>query len=137
MISGLPPFRGATEFLIFQKVLECKYEFPEGFDEDAKDLVQKLIRFDPLDRLGSSDDESCRYNSIRNHPFFDEITWEDLKIQTPPPIFPYLPGNGHDEELRSVFHVNYDTIEPGLGSRQLKRLLEMELGTNISVKYPS
>lgn len=137
MISGLPPFRGPTEFLIFRKVSECKYEFPEGFDEDAKDLVQKLIRLDPLDRLGSGDFECCRYNSIRNHKFFNEIVWDDLRSQTPPTINPYLPGNGQDEELRSDYHVNYDTIEPGLGSKQLRRLLEMELGTNISVKYPS
>lgn len=30
MISGLPPFRASTEYLIFQKVLKVEMTFPEG-----------------------------------------------------------------------------------------------------------
>ena len=32
-----------SEYLIFQKILKLEYEFPEGFCEEAKDLVQKLL----------------------------------------------------------------------------------------------
>lgn len=133
MISGLPPFRGATEFLIFQKVVNVDYQFPDGFDEDAKDLIKKLLRYGPLDRIGSEDPTDYRYMSIRNHPFFSEIDFDNLRLQAPPKITPYLPGNGHEEELRGENYISdatFSEIEPGLGARQLRRLLQMELGTS-------
>lgn len=43
MIAGRPPFRGATEYLTFQKVLACEYEFPEGFDAAAKNLIERIL----------------------------------------------------------------------------------------------
>lgn len=43
MLAGRPPFRGGTEYLTFQQVLKAEYEFPEGFDEQAKDLVQHVL----------------------------------------------------------------------------------------------
>lgn len=133
MISGLPPFRGATEFLIFQKVVNVDFQFPDGFDEDAKDLIKKLLCFGPLDRIGSADPTDLRYMSIRNHPFFSEIDWDNLRMQAPPKITPYLPGNGHEEELRGENYISdltFSEIEPGLGARQMRRLLQLELGTS-------
>jgi 3-phosphoinositide dependent protein kinase-1 len=103
MISGLPPYRGPNDYLIFQQVLNCQYEFPEGFDHDAKDLVKKLLQLDPRQRLGSTDLKECRYNSIRNHKFFDGIVWDEIRKQKPPQISPYLPGNGQEEELRGEY----------------------------------
>lgn len=43
MLAGMPPFRGATEYLTFQQVLKAEFEFPEKFDEQAKDLVQQML----------------------------------------------------------------------------------------------
>ncbi|KAJ9117630.1 hypothetical protein QFC22_004480 [Naganishia vaughanmartiniae] len=43
MLAGRPPFRGATEYLTFQQVLKAEYEFPEGFDEQAKALLQQVL----------------------------------------------------------------------------------------------
>lgn len=103
MIAGLPPFRESNDYQIFQKVLELEYEFPEGFDEDAKDLVEKLLQKDPRQRIGSNDSEDSRYNSIRNHKFFNGINWDEVRTQKPPRIGPYLPGNGQEEELRGDY----------------------------------
>lgn len=103
MIAGLPPFRESSDYLIFQKVSECKYEFPEGFDEDAKDLVEKLLQLSPRQRLGSNDPEDSRYKSIRNHKFFNGINWDEIRTRKPPQICPYLPGNGQEAELRGEY----------------------------------
>ncbi|KOB74756.1 Phosphoinositide-dependent kinase 1 [Operophtera brumata] len=124
MISGLPPFRAATEFLTFQKVLKMDYEFPEGFPADAKDLVEKILVLDHTQRLGS-DDKGDMYGSIRNHPFFDGIDWDNLCEQTPPTICPYLPFGAFEEE-----YIVPDYLEPGLGNDQLKRLWEIDLCTS-------
>ena len=38
--AGSPPFKEKTEYLIFKKILELNYDFPEDFPENAKDLVK-------------------------------------------------------------------------------------------------
>jgi serine/threonine protein kinase len=43
MLAGLPPFRAANEYLVFQKIINTNYTFPQGFPAVAKDLVEKLI----------------------------------------------------------------------------------------------
>ena len=43
MIAGRFPFHGMSEYLTWQKIKGLEYSFPDGFDEDAKDLVQKLL----------------------------------------------------------------------------------------------
>jgi 3-phosphoinositide dependent protein kinase-1 len=53
IIAGRPPFRGATEYLTFQKVLACEYEFPEGFDPAAKSLIERiLVRREAMSFIG-------------------------------------------------------------------------------------
>lgn len=125
MISGLPPFRAATDYLIFQKVLKLEMSFPEGFDKHGQDLVQSLVQIDPNERLGSQD-MGDTYESIRRHPFFDSIDWDAIRRESPPPIYPHLPGlNDEDSKQYRV----PDDITPGLGEEQLRRLIGMELGT--------
>lgn len=43
MIAGRFPFNGLTEYLMWQKIRNLEYSFPDGFDEDAKDLIQKIF----------------------------------------------------------------------------------------------
>ncbi|CAH0694200.1 unnamed protein product [Spodoptera exigua] len=124
MISGLPPFRAATEFLTFQKILKMDFEFPEGFPADAKDLVEKLLVLDHSKRLGATD-KGETYDSIRSHPFFAGIEWDNVWDQTPPTISPYLPGGSFEEEYNVPDH-----LEPGLGNQQLVRLWEFDLSTS-------
>lgn len=123
MISGLPPFRAATDHLIFQKVLKLEMAFPEGFDKHGRDLVQALVQIDPNQRLGSKD-MGDTYESIRKHPFFNGIDWDAIRRDSPPPIHPHLPGLDDAKQYRVP-----DDITPGLGEEQLIRLIGMELGT--------
>lgn len=40
MIAGRFVFRGLADW---QKIKQLEYSFPEGFDEQAQDLVRKLL----------------------------------------------------------------------------------------------
>ena len=106
MLSGVPPFRSNSEYLIFQKITSCDYSFPENFNEDAKDLVTKLLQFDPKNRIGSNDLKDVRYYTIRKHRFFEGIMWETLRNTTPPEM---TQSGESDEENFTVS----DDIEPG------------------------
>ncbi|CRL04421.1 CLUMA_CG017507, isoform A [Clunio marinus] len=127
MISGVPPFRGASDYLIFQKIKNLDFKFSDDFEEQAKDLITKLLRIRPKERLGANDSDEIRYHSIRSHPFFEGIVWNDIYKQKPPEI--KIPPNINDDDLQQSDFEFSDEIEPGLGQRQLRRILQMEFGS--------
>uniref|UniRef100_A0A671WI57 3-phosphoinositide-dependent protein kinase 1 n=1 Tax=Sparus aurata TaxID=8175 RepID=A0A671WI57_SPAAU len=105
LVAGLPPFRAGNEYLIFQKIIKLEYEFPEKFFPKAKDLVKQLLSLDPSKRIGC--EEMGGYEPLKEHPFFDTISWSDLHIQTPPKLTPYLPAMSEDDE---DCYGNYDDL---------------------------
>ncbi|XP_015589191.1 3-phosphoinositide-dependent protein kinase 1 isoform X2 [Cephus cinctus] len=127
MVAGLPPFRSRSEYMIFQKIMKLEYEIPDGFCDLARSLVSQLLVLEPTERLGALDEHGAGYPSIRAHDFFKGMDFETLHEQTPPPIYPYLPGTSEHEELRSQYRVP-DHLEPGLDDKQLTRLLGLGIG---------
>ncbi|XP_037093845.1 3-phosphoinositide-dependent protein kinase 1-like isoform X2 [Pollicipes pollicipes] len=127
MVAGLPPFRSRSQYLIFKKILALDYVIPDdGFPEEVADLVRRLLVLEPAKRLGA-DDSGDGYPSIKAHRFFAGVEFSSLHEQTPPEIYPFLPGNQEHPELRSTYRVP-DDLEPGLSDRQLtKVLLNMSL----------
>ena len=59
LLCGYPPFNGANDKQIIEAVLKGKFtlEEPEWEDisEDAKDLVKKLLEYDPKKRISAGD----------------------------------------------------------------------------------
>nr|CAH7764215.1 unnamed protein product [Callosobruchus chinensis] len=110
MVSGMMPFRGRSEFLIFQKILNLEYEYPEGFDPQAKDLVQQLLVIAPNERLGATD--QTPYTSIRQHELFKDLNWDDMG---PPPKISDICDSIKDIAIP-------DDVEPGLDKEKASRL---------------
>jgi 3-phosphoinositide dependent protein kinase-1 len=128
MIAGLPPFRAPNEYLIFQKIINLEYEFPEGFNEAALNLVENLLQISPSKRLGANDDiHTNGYVSIKEHEFFIPLAknWS-LINETPPTIARYLSGDTANDEPRNKFDTT-ENLEPGLAERQITRLMGLSL----------
>jgi 3-phosphoinositide dependent protein kinase-1 len=85
LVAHRPPFKADSEYLLFQKILAVEFDFPEGFPEDAKDLVKKLLVLDPAARLGMGGDG---YGEIRRHPYFAGLDFAKLATMTPPELLP-------------------------------------------------
>lgn len=84
LLAGRPPFKAANEYLTFQKIVALEYEFPTGFPPVARDLVERLLVLDPTRRLP--------IEHIKNHEFFDGITWgRGLWKQKAPRLKSYVP----------------------------------------------
>uniref|UniRef100_A0A0B7AQB0 3-phosphoinositide-dependent protein kinase 1 n=2 Tax=Arion vulgaris TaxID=1028688 RepID=A0A0B7AQB0_9EUPU len=96
-LSGSLPFRSGNEYKTFQKIVKIDYEFPEGFNPQAKDLVQKLLVFKPSERLGMIQPEGM--NAVKSHPFYDGIDWKKLPETTAPTLMPYLPATANNPEF--------------------------------------
>ncbi|KAF2864323.1 kinase-like protein [Piedraia hortae CBS 480.64] len=84
LLVGRPPFKAPNEYLTFQKILALDYSFPDGFPDQAKDLVQRLLVLEPSQRLS--------LDQIQRHPFFEGIAWgRGLWRQRTPRLKPYAP----------------------------------------------
>ncbi|PWN36403.1 uncharacterized protein FA14DRAFT_161134 [Meira miltonrushii] len=70
MLCGRPPFKGASEYQTFQKIMKGSFDFQPGFTEVAIDLITKLLQLDPDDRPSG--------NEIRDHAFFEGIDWSTI-----------------------------------------------------------
>jgi serine/threonine protein kinase len=43
LFTGRPPFRAATDYLTFQRILKRDFEHPTDIDSDAKDLIDQIL----------------------------------------------------------------------------------------------
>ena len=55
------PFKGENSVKIYKNILSKKIRFNPGFDEDGKDLILKMLKYDP--------DERILVYDIFQHPF--------------------------------------------------------------------
>ncbi|KAJ9132595.1 Serine/threonine-protein kinase ksg1 [Pleurostoma richardsiae] len=84
LLAGRPPFKAATEYLTFQKIVGLEYEFPTGFPPAAQDLVERCLVLDPARRL--------TIEHIKNHEFFDGQQFgKELWRMKAPRLRPYVP----------------------------------------------
>lgn len=88
MMAGFPPYYDETPFLIYEKILAGKLEFPPHFDSSLCDLLTGLLQPDPQRRLGCSANGS---EDVKNHSWFSGVNWDILSrklIQAPftPPV---------------------------------------------------
>jgi len=59
LLCGYPPFNGPNDKIIFQRVLEGKFAFPEedwnGISKLAKELITRMLTYDPSKRVATGD----------------------------------------------------------------------------------
>ena len=77
LLFGAVPFEGANENLTFEKILNRELVFPGDADENAKDLIDRLLRIDVADRITD-------FETLRAHPFFDAIDFDTLQEKPVP-----------------------------------------------------
>lgn len=57
LLCGYPPFNGPNDKVIFQRVLEGKFVFADedwnGISVTAKDLIKKMLTYDPVKRISA------------------------------------------------------------------------------------
>lgn len=74
MFTGEVPFKGSSDYLLFQNILKGHVEFPKNFPSaSGRDLIEKLLVTDVDMRLGAKG-----YDDLKNHSFFRGIRFEFL-----------------------------------------------------------
>eukprot|EP01104_Vermistella_antarctica_P014212 TRINITY_DN4431_c5_g1_i1.p1 TRINITY_DN4431_c5_g1~~TRINITY_DN4431_c5_g1_i1.p1 ORF type:complete len:612 (-),score=172.59 TRINITY_DN4431_c5_g1_i1:48-1841(-) len=84
-LCGCVPFKGITDLQVFEAIKGQKVVYPVtgGPSADARDLIDKLLVEEPMDRLGCG---VFGIEEIRDHPFFKGIDWAKLSSTPPPEI---------------------------------------------------
>ncbi|KAI4346441.1 hypothetical protein L6164_007336 [Bauhinia variegata] len=106
MLSGTSPFKDASEWLIFQRIIARDIRFPDYFSDEARDLIDRLLDLDPIRRPGAGRDG---YAALKMHPFFKGVDWNNLRAQTPPKLAlePGAPSPESDDIQDSAWNPNH------------------------------
>ncbi|XP_030639409.1 microtubule-associated serine/threonine-protein kinase 3 [Chanos chanos] len=78
-LVGCVPFFGDTPEELFGQVVSDEIVWPEGDDAlpvDAQDLITRLLRQSPLERLGTGG-----AGEVKQHSFFSRLDWNSLLRQ--------------------------------------------------------
>ena len=105
MLVGRLPFAIKRGVKLSLKIYERKIDFPKNINQDAKDLIQKLLIVNPSKRIGFGPNGA---EDIKNHPFFQGIDWDLLEAKKIKP--PFIPKLKNDTDLR--YFDNMFTDEP-------------------------
>lgn len=65
LITSVSPFKDKSQFLVFQNIKNLNIKWNDKFSPEAKDLIIKLLKHNPYERLGSND-----ISEIVNHKYF-------------------------------------------------------------------
>jgi len=105
MLVGKLPFPIKREGKINLEIYKNKIQYPRFLNEDARDLISKLLIVEPKNRLGYG---KGGVEKIKNHPFFEEIDWNDIwNKKIIPPFIPEL-----EDELDLRYFDSQFTTEP-------------------------
>lgn len=131
LLAGRPPFKAGNEYLTFQKIVALEYQFPTGFPEVAKDLVERLLVLDPASRLS--------IEHIKNHEFFDGVNWgRGLWRQKAPRLKSFVPAIAEPRKLNGQVNknVNGTSFPPSIAPSHSTSATRFE-GASSSVPRPS
>ncbi|KAG3245230.1 hypothetical protein PI124_g10023 [Phytophthora idaei] len=85
-----PPFYNATSRTqLYSMIMDGAVFFPPTISDEARDLMQSLLRTDPRERLGVRRASGGGASAVKQHPFFAKhhIDWTKLlnrALRTPP-----------------------------------------------------
>ncbi|KAL7228573.1 hypothetical protein ACSBR2_007313 [Camellia fascicularis] len=123
MLSGTSPFKDASEWLIFQRIIARDIRFPNYFSEQARDLIDRLLDIDPSRRPGAGRDG---YAALKSHPFFRGIDWKNLRVQTPPKLA--LEQKAYSSDSDDVQDSSWNPSHVGDGSAKQNDASSSEAG---------
>ncbi|XP_077536088.1 microtubule-associated serine/threonine-protein kinase 3-like [Haemaphysalis longicornis] len=83
LMTGRVPFRGKTKQLLRERIITAPLKWPKAVEHPhsantpAKDMTYRMLKKNPLERLGSRN-----YSDLKTHPFFDNFNWKMLYEKT-------------------------------------------------------
>ena len=85
MLVGRSPFYfyGTDQVSLFKRIVMVKYSCPSSVNDDAKDVIKKLLTRRQASRYGNL---SRGHHDVKEHPWFKSMDWDKLnnhKLKAP------------------------------------------------------
>ena len=112
MYYNRTPFKKESAYLTFRSIEKSNFEFPHdsSIPKSAKDLIKQILVVDPKKRLGGGSQNShYDINSLKKHPFFEGIKWNELQNQSPPHMkdYKYFEQKQNNEVSKQRYSICY------------------------------
>ncbi|XP_030095445.1 cGMP-dependent protein kinase 2 isoform X2 [Serinus canaria] len=80
LLTGSPPFSGADQMMTYNLILKGieKLDFPKAITRRPEDLIRRLCRQNPTERLGNLRNG---INDIKKHRWLSGFNWDSLKVR--------------------------------------------------------
>lgn len=79
LLTGVTPFRGATEMLTYNNIFEGRIRFGKNFPPSARNFIELCLKQNPLERIGyDSENKWIDYSQIKRHEIFRGIDFDAL-----------------------------------------------------------
>ncbi|XP_042278538.1 serine/threonine-protein kinase N2-like isoform X2 [Thunnus maccoyii] len=108
MLVGESPFPGEDEEEVFDSIVNDDVQYPGSLPPDAVSIIQKLLKKNPLKRLGAGERDA---NELKGEKFFETIDWEALLAKKVKP--PFLPSIKESVDV-SNFDSEFTRLQPVL-----------------------
>ena len=112
MYYNRTPFKKESAYLTFRSIEKSNFEFPHdsSIPKSAKDLIKQILVVDPKKRLGGGSQNShYDINSLKKHPFFEGIKWNELQNESPPHMkdYKYFEQKQNNEVSKQRYSICY------------------------------
>ncbi|KAM4745035.1 serine/threonine-protein kinase N2-like [Anableps anableps] len=108
MLVGESPFPGEDEEEVFDSIVNDDVQYPTSLPADAVSIMQKLLKKNPLKRLGAGERDA---NEVKGEKFFETIDWEALMAKKLKP--PFVPSIKDPTDV-SNFDSDFTRLQPVL-----------------------
>nr|XP_010333027.1 cGMP-dependent protein kinase 2 isoform X3 [Saimiri boliviensis boliviensis] len=107
LLTGNPPFSGVDQMMTYNLILKGieKIDFPRKITRRPEDLIRRLCRQNPTERLGNLKNG---INDIKKHRWLNGFNWEGLKARN-------LPSPLQRELNGPIDHSYFDKYPPEKG----------------------
>ena len=95
MLVGKFPFKSPKNGQLNIDIYKRTVRYPSYIEEQAKDLISKLLEIDPNKRLGC---EENGWEDVKKHPFFNGVDWDEAKEKKLKP--PFIPQVANEEDIK-------------------------------------
>ncbi|KAM3611008.1 uncharacterized protein V6R79_012224 [Siganus canaliculatus] len=106
MLVGESPFPGEDEEEVFDSIVNDDVQYPGTLPPGAVGIIQKLLKKNPLKRLGAGERDA---NEVKGEKFFETIDWEALLSKKLKP--PFLPSIKESMDV-SNFDSDFTQLQP-------------------------
>uniref|UniRef100_UPI0037E7EFA6 serine/threonine-protein kinase N2-like n=1 Tax=Semicossyphus pulcher TaxID=241346 RepID=UPI0037E7EFA6 len=106
MLVGESPFPGEDEEEVFDSIVNDDVQYPVSLPPDVVSIVQKLLKKNPLKRLGAGERDA---NEVKGDKYYETIDWDALLAKKLKP--PFLPSIKESMDV-SNFDSDFTRLQP-------------------------